>query len=364
MNLALDLAEKGRGYTSPNPMVGAVVVKAGRIVGRGYHERAGGPHAEVHAIDEAGPDAHDADIYVTLEPCNHTGRTPPCTEKIIQAGIRRVIMAMEDPNPHVKGGGMAYLHSRGITVESGVCEDRARRQNEAFIKHIRTGLPFVILKCAATLDGRLATRTGDSRWITNERSRAFVHEIRHQADSILVGIGTVIQDNPSLTTRLKDRQGKDPRRIILDTRLSIPENARILNMDSAVETLIMTGPGISEEKAGKIERGNSRVIRMDLEEGRIQMKSLMEYLGSQGIMSVLIEGGGRVIASALQANIVDKIYFFYAPKILGGNDGVPICRGPGPALMKDSIRVKDIRVHHFDDDIMIEGYIKSLSMSL
>ena len=203
MKLALNLAVKGRGYTSPNPMVGAVVVKDGRVVGSGYHQRVGGAHAEANALADAGKAAAGATLYVTLEPCNHTGRTPPCTRSIVNAGIKRVIVAMEDPNKDVAGGGNVFLRQQGIEVISGVCENQARRLNEAFIKYTTTHRPFVIVKCAATLDGRIATRSGDSKWISNEKSRAFVHRLRHAVDGILVGIDTVKKDNPSLTTRLR-----------------------------------------------------------------------------------------------------------------------------------------------------------------
>ena len=248
MKMALALAEKGRGYTSPNPMVGAVVVKDGRVVGRGWHEKAGKPHAEVNAIDDAGIHAVGATIYVTLEPCNHTGRTPPCTQKIIQAGITRTVVAMNDPNPDVEGGGIDCLRQAGIQVTDGVCEAEARKLNESFIKFVRTKRPFVILKTASTLDGQIATRTGDSKWVTGEPARLFVHQIRHAVDAILVGIGTVLADDPSLTTRLPDRKGKDPTRIILDTRLSIPENARLLQLDSEADTIIVCGKSAPDDK--------------------------------------------------------------------------------------------------------------------
>ncbi len=228
MKLALDLAEKGRGWTSPNPMVGAVVVKDGRIVGRGYHQQPGGPHAEVNAIDDAGDRARGATLYVTLEPCNHFGRTPPCTRKILDAGIRRVVVAMTDPNPGVQGGGNPYLQDQGIQVTTGICEKEARTLNENFITWVTTGKPFVIVKCAATLDGRIATRTGDSRWVTGPASRQFVHRIRHGVDAILVGVETVKKDDPSLTTRLDGETGSDPTRIVLDTHLSIPLTAKML----------------------------------------------------------------------------------------------------------------------------------------
>jgi diaminohydroxyphosphoribosylaminopyrimidine deaminase/5-amino-6-(5-phosphoribosylamino)uracil reductase len=320
MEMALDLAQQGQGFTSPNPMVGAVVVKANQVIGTGYHHAAGQPHAEVNAIDDAGNGTEGAVLYVNLEPCNHTGRTPPCTHKILQAGIRRVVVAMRDPNPAVTGGGIDFLIKHGLKVDLEVCEEKARRLNEAFVKFVRTKRPFVTLKCAATLDGRIATRCGDSKWITNEKSRGFVHKLRHAADAILVGINTVEKDDPRLTTRLGSSAGKDPVRIILDTRLSISPHARVLRLKSDSDTILVVGKSVAAEKR--------------------------------------IEGGGRVIASALRAGIVDKISFFYAPKILGGDDGVSICRGKGPAAMQDCIAVKDISVQRFGEDVMIEGYIE------
>jgi diaminohydroxyphosphoribosylaminopyrimidine deaminase / 5-amino-6-(5-phosphoribosylamino)uracil reductase len=363
MRMALDLAAKGAGYTSPNPMVGAVVVDPdGRIVGRGYHQSVGGPHAEVHAIDNAGPAAKGATLFVTLEPCNHTGRTPPCTQKILDAGIAHVVVAMTDPNPGVTGGGNAHLIARGVKVTVGVCEEQARQLNEAFIKFITTGRPFVTLKCAATLDGRLATRTGDSRWVTGEASRAYVHSLRHAHDAILVGAGTVKTDNPMLTTRIPaspdGRKPKDPLRIILDTRLTIPDTAFVLHPESDAETLIVTGP-IDAERQNALPRNQKvRILEYPLQNGRIDLNALMDGLGNMGVTSLLIEGGSRVIAASLAAGIVDKVLFFYAPKISGGDDGVPICKGPGPELMKDCIPVNTITVRRFDQDILIEGYLK------
>lgn len=357
MRMALNLAKKGQGYTSPNPMVGAVIVKNGKVVGRGYHRAAGQAHAEVEAIEDAGIKARGATLYVNLEPCNHTGRTPPCTRRILPAGIRRVVMAMADP--HIKaGGGAAFLKKHGIDVLSGVCEKQAVRLNEAFVKYVRTGCPFVVAKCAATLDGRIATRTGDSRWVTGEKARRFVHRLRHAVDAILVGIGTVRVDNPRLTTRLDSKKGVDPVRIVLDTHLSIPSDARILALDSDAHTLLITGENAAKAKGKKLQRDGVRIIEQPLEDGRIHLMSLMKRLGSEGITSLLIEGGSTVLASALKSGIVDKVLFFYAPKILGGDDGMPICRGKGAALMKDSIQLKHIRVQRFAEDVMIEGYIR------
>ena len=333
------------------------MVRAGEVVGRGFHEVAGGPHAEVVAIDAAGGQARGATLYVTLEPCNHTGRTPPCTLKIIEAGIQRVVIGMQDPNPRVAGGGAQFLKARGVDTSLGVCAEEARQLNEAFVKHVCTGRPFVIAKCAATLDGRIATRAGDSKWITGEAARAFVHELRHAVDAILVGAGTVAADDPLLTARLDHRRPKDPLRVVLDTHLRIAPAARVLNHTSPADTLVVAGRGVPDEAKRRIARKGVRVIEAATREGRVDMGALIDQLGSMGVASILVEGGSRVLASAFKAGIVDKVCFFYAPLILGGDDGVPVCRGGGAARIKDAIRLERIRTLRFGDDVMIEGYV-------
>ncbi len=357
MKMALNLAKKGQGYTSPNPMVGAVIVKNGEVQAKGYHQFIGQAHAEVNAIEAAGTRARGATLYVNLEPCNHTGRTPPCTRKIIEAGIKRVVVAMKDPNT-IAGGGSVFLKQHGIEVLTGVCENQAAKLNEAFIKYVKTKLPFVVVKCAATLDGRIATRCGDSRWVTGEKARRYVHRLRHAADAILVGIGTIQADNPSLTARLDSKKAADPTRIVLDTHLSISPDARILKLDSKSDTILIIGNTVSEAKKKRVAKKGVQLIEQPVKNSLIDLKSLMVQLGAMGITSLLVEGGSRVIASAFSSGIVDKALFFYAPKILGGDDGAPICRGPGPQLMKDCIRVKNICVRRFDDDVLIEAYIE------
>ncbi len=357
MKTALELAEKGKGWTSPNPMVGAVIVKDGEIAGRGWHEKAGGPHAEVNAIADAAGRTRGATMYVTLEPCNHQGQTPPCTEAILEAKISRVVCAMEDPNPDVAGGGSAYLASKGIEVQTGVCENEARRLNEFFIKFVNTRRPFVILKSAATLDGKIAAKSGDSRWVTGPEAREHVHLLRHWVDAILVGVNTVKSDDPSLTARLENRSTKDPVRVILDTRLSFPEDARMLTQESSARTVIATGGRIDPEKARRLENTGARVLRLPAEDSGVDLLPLTEELGKMGITSLLVEGGSRVSGSFLMAGLVDKICFFYAPKLLGG-DGIPVCSGPGPEMMDSAIPVADINIKYFGNDILVEGYIK------
>ncbi len=356
MRMALELAARGAGYVTPNPMVGAVVVNQGRVVGRGFHQALGGPHAEVNAIDDAGPRAHGATIYATLEPCNHHGRTPPCTRKILAAGIRRVVSAMADPNPDVSGGGNAFLKERGIEVISGVEESAARRLNESFVKFTRTKHPFVVLKMAATLDGRIATRTGDARWVTGPQARAQVHRLRHAMDAILVGVGTVKTDDPRLTARLESGQGVDPIRIILDTHLNMPESAAMLNQPTTAQTWVVCGPRTEESKKQRLRQRGAQVMEMPLMEERIDLLALMKRLGQQGVTSILVEGGSQVAASMLRQDVVDKVLFFYAPKILGGSDGIPMCRGEGPDLMSDSLSLVQTEVSRVGNDILVTGY--------
>ncbi len=358
MKLALSLAKKGAGFVSPNPMVGAVIVKNGVIVGRGWHKAAGKAHAEVEAIRDAEEKTFGADLYVTLEPCNHTGKTPPCTKAIIGAGIKRVFMAMNDPNPLVLGGGAEYLEKNGIEVFSGICEKEAEKQNEIFIKYITKKIPFVVAKCAATLDGMLSAKTGDSKWITSEKTREYAHTLRHNLDAVMVGIGTVKQDNPSLTARLNNIKTKDPVKLILDSKLSIPKNAKVLTQKSEAKTYIITGENSSPAKKAALMGDKVEIIETPLNEnGEIALNPLMTALGEMGITSILIEGGGKVLASAFKAAIIDKICFFYAPKILGGNDGAAICRGEGPEYIKMSHNITDLKIKRFGSDFMAEGYV-------
>ena len=355
MQLALDLAEKGAGYVSPNPMVGAVVVNHETIVGQGYHQAVGGPHAEVNAIDAAGEAARGATMYVTLEPCNHYGRTPPCTHKILEAGIRRVVVAMQDPNPHVTGGGNAFLADRGIEVTIGILESQARKLNESFIKFIHTKRPFVILKMAATLDGRIATHTGDARWVTGASARSMVHQLRHAADAIMVGVGTVLADDPSLTTRVEGQSGVDPLRVIVDSGLRIPEEARLLNQSSSADTWVVCGPGADTSKKEALRALGAHVLEVPSKAGWIDLPATLDCLAERGVTSLFIEGGAQLAASAIRDNIVDKVLFFYAPKILGG-DGIPMFAGPGPDLMGESLPLHDVEVTWVGQDILVTGY--------
>lgn len=355
MAMALELAAKGAGRVSPNPMVGAVVVKDGNVVGQGYHQAVGSAHAEVHALNDAGEAASGATLYVTLEPCNHYGRTPPCTEKILETGIKRVVVAMADPNPGVRGGGNAYLQEQGLEVVCGVLEEQARRLNESFIKFIQTGHPFVVLKMAATLDGRIATTSGDARWVTGEQARLCVHRMRHSMDAILVGIGTVKADDPELTTRLPDGDGIDPIRLVLDTHLSMPPDARMLGQSSSAPTWVVCGPGADEKRRQALGDAGARILEVEVNEGRIDMPALVKRLGEMEISSLLIEGGAAVAGSALRSGIVDKVALFFAPKMLGG-EGMPMCEGPGPDWMKQALAIENMAIERIGADILIQGY--------
>jgi diaminohydroxyphosphoribosylaminopyrimidine deaminase / 5-amino-6-(5-phosphoribosylamino)uracil reductase len=358
MKRALELAKKGAGYTNPNPLVGAVIVKDGRIIGEGYHEVYGSHHAEVNAFRNATEDVKGATIYVTLEPCSHYGKTPPCAKAIVEKGIKKVIVALGDPNPEVAGRGIKILRDNGIEVVTGVLEEESRRLNEIFLKYITTKLPFCILKTAMTLDGKIAARTGDSKWITNEESRKYVHKLRHRVSSIMVGVGTIIQDDPLLNTRIQEESGSDPIRIVVDTRGRTPLEARVLNIKSNSKTIIAVTKLAPQEKLKEFERIGAEVIITPLMENRVDLKYLMKALGERKIDSVLLEGGSELNYSAMEAGIIDKVNAFIAPKFIGGREAKTPVGGLGRPLMKDALMLKDIEIHRFGDNIMIEGYIR------
>ncbi|WP_320042464.1 bifunctional diaminohydroxyphosphoribosylaminopyrimidine deaminase/5-amino-6-(5-phosphoribosylamino)uracil reductase RibD [uncultured Desulfobacter sp.] len=362
MARALGLAARGKGYTSPNPCVGALVVKDDQIIGQGFHSKAGGPHAEVVAINDAAarhPEKlADSTIYVTLEPCNHFGKTPPCTHKILNAGICRVVVACKDPNP-VARGGIEFLRENGLEVVSGVMEQTGLTLIEDFVWNVQNDTtPFVTLKCAATLDGYIATKTGDSQWITSQASRNFGHELRHQNDAILIGSGTLHGDDPSLTARIEGKQTRDPARIILDTRLTIRENAKVVVQKSTAPTIIVTGPDGDSAKIRRLQEKGVQVLECPVFENLLDLNDLMIRLRKLSITSLLVEGGGRVAASALAAGIVNKICYFLAPKILGGNDGIPVFSGAGPKKIKDVFELARVTTRKFGSDMLLTGYIE------
>lgn len=354
MKMALRLARRGRGRTSPNPMVGAVVVRKGEVVGQGFHLQTGQLHAERIALSEAGEKAKGATLYVNLEPCNHFGRTAPCTEIILESGVKKVVFGMTDPNPKVRGGGADLLRSRGIEVVAGVLDQECRRLNEGFIKWITTGLPFVILKAAVSLDGRIATRTGDSKWISSENSRRLVHRMRTVADGVLVGIGTVKEDDPSLTVRLARGKIKDPIRIIIDPLLRISEKARIL--EGPVKTWVVTGVQVSQAKKRRLEAKGVEVLPISVRKGRMAIQELLALLGQKGITSLFVEGGAEIYASFLNQKQVDKLFLFIAPCLIGGQKAKGMVGGEGVKTVAEAFRFREIQVKLRAGDILVEAY--------
>ena len=359
MQRALDLARRAKGRTSPNPLVGAVIVKDGKVIGEGYHRKAGTPHAEVHALNAAGADAKGATLYVNLEPCCHWGRTPPCTEALIRAGVVQVYIADVDPNPRVAGKGVQQLQDAGIDVHVGICRQEASDLNEVHRKYIQIGKPFVILKTAMSLDGKIATTSGESQWITSEASRQRGHEVRDAVDAILVGRGTVTRDNPALTTRLQNRDGQDATRIVLDSHGRTPPEARIFNTESEAGVIVAVTPGAPSENVDALEEAGATVITVPAAHGdRVCFRSLMEILGKREITSVLIEGGSEVNASALAAGIVDKVMCFIAPKLIGGQDAPGPIGGVGIRKLTDAAHLRRVRVTPIaEHDFLIEGYL-------
>lgn len=357
MARALELAALGRGKTSPNPMVGALILQGETIVGEGYHQQAGTPHAEIHALGAAGEKARGGTLYVTLEPCNHHGKTPPCTEAVIAAGIAKVVIAASDPNPLVNGRGIERLRQAGLEVVVGVMADEAARLNEAWATYITQKRPFVLWKTAMTLDGRIATRNGDSRWVSGEASRLLVHRLRNEMDAILVGIETVLADDPQLTTRLPEGGGKDPIRIVLDSGLRIPRDARILHSQSPSPTWVVTTQ--DGQRVQEIEATGARVIQLPPgEDGRIPLPLLLRQLGEEGITSLLLEGGATVNWSFLQDGLIDKAMVFIAPKLVGGAQSPGPLGGPGIERMGEAIPLKDLTVRLVGEDILVEGYFR------
>ena len=355
MRRTLELAAKALGRTSPNPVVGAVIVRNGRIIGEGFHRRAGLPHAEREALRRITETARGATIYVNLEPCSHYGRTPPCADALIEAGIKRVVVGMVDPNPLVQGRGLRRLRRAGIAVATGVLREECERLNEDFACFIRTGRPFVTLKLAASLDGRIAAASGDSQWISGEQSRRVVHELRNRVDAILVGAETVRNDDPRLTCRM--RGGRDPLRVVLDGRLSITPSARVCTQPSTAPTLIATSEDHGRgEKQAQLEAQGVQVVCLPGKNGQVPLRPLLVELGRRGHKSVLIEGGGRIAAAALREGVVDKVLFFYAPLLLGGEGRAMI--GPlGIDRVAVGQKLHTMTVERIGKDILVAAYI-------
>lgn len=349
MNLAISLARSTLGQTSPNPSVGAVLVKDGRLVGTGVHIEAGTPHAEVHAIRSAGSSAKGAIMYVTLEPCSHHGKTPPCADLIIESGIKKVFVATTDPNPLVSGKGIAKLRNAGISVEVGLCREDALQLNEKFFHFIQTNTPFVTIKAGISLDGKIAAKSGDSKWITSPESRQDVHQLRHEHDGILVGINTILHDNPLLTTR-RPRGGKNPIRIVLDTKLKMPLSANVVQ-DRSAKTIIFTGNEINLDRKKELETIGVTVLSQD--SPRIKVAEVLRTLGELKIMSVLVEGGSEVHASFIEENCFQQIIAYLAPKVIGGRNAIPFVGGVGPELVKRGHQLHFTAVERIGSDLKI-----------
>lgn len=344
----LSLAKKGLGKTSPNPVVGAIVVKNGKIISEGYHQKAGGPHAEVIALGEAGERSRGAILYVNLEPCSHYGRTPPCVNQIIEARIRRVVVGMVDPNPLVRGKGIDALKKAGIEVSSGIFEQESRRLNEAYLKYITTGLPFCILKMGMSLDSKITSP--DQRWITSKESKRAVHRLRSRVDAILVGRETVTRDNPQLTTRLA--KGKDPIRIIVDTKLQIPLEARVITQESLARTIIATTRLAKAKKIEQLKDKGVEILLIREKDGLVDLNDLLKKLGEREIISLLVEGGAKIATSFLKAGLIDKVIFFVCPKIIG-NQGLAAF-GQGLA----EIRLREVKYRKLGEDMLVTGYVR------
>jgi diaminohydroxyphosphoribosylaminopyrimidine deaminase/5-amino-6-(5-phosphoribosylamino)uracil reductase len=357
MAMALRLAAKAMGRTSPNPMVGAVVVKNGRVVARGWHKRAGEPHAEAIALAKAGAAARGAALYVTLEPCSHTNkRTPPCTPLVIKSGVKRVVIAMIDPNRKVSGGGIRAIRKAGIEVVTGVLESEAKLLNEAYIKYITKGMPFVTLKIAQTLDGKIATDSGESKWITGKEAREEGHRLRGTHDAVLVGINTVLKDDPSLTMRIAG--GRDPIRVIVDTQLRTPLNAKVITQKSSAKTFIATLNRMPKGKFHKLLDAGAEILTSRGTKGQIDLNYLMKMLTRFDVTSVLIEGGAEVNASALKSGIVDKVVMFIAPALMTGKDSLCSIGGFSPKKLAQAIKLTDVKTRFIGQDLMIEGYVQ------
>jgi len=356
MAQALELARQGRGSVSPNPLVGAVIVKGGRVIGRGFHREFGAEHAEVVALRDASEDVTGATLYVNLEPCAHEGKQPPCVEAIKQSDIGRVVIGMQDPHPLVNGRGIECLTSNGLAVTCGVLEDECRALNEAFIKLATTGLPFNTLKIAQSLDGRIAAADGQSKWITCEASRRHVHQVRSEVDAVVVGIGTVLADDPSLTVRLTS--GRQPKRVVLDSGLRIPTQAKLLNDAFVHQTIVVTTGNASQAATERIKQCGAEVWQTCADShGRVDLQELSVKLGKAGVASVLIEGGARVFSAYLAAQLVDKVLIFIAPRIF--RNGLPAVQESGITSLEGAVGFERVQYERVGTDMLFTGYVKS-----
>ena len=350
---ALELALKGK--TAPNPMVGAVLVKKNEIISEGFHPYAGGPHAEIVALKKAGIKAKGADLYVNLEPCCHTGRTPPCTDTIIQSGIRRVFAGMKDPNKLVQGKGILALKAAGIEVSVGLMEKDCKKLNEVFVKVIKTGMPFVTVKTAMSFDGKIATRKGESKWISGVKSRNFVHELRNKNDAVLVGTNTIIKDNPQLTCRLKRKKVSHPTRVVLDRENKIPLKAKVFANSKAQRVIYVSGPGLPAKREKLLAEKKIEVINGKTRKSKFDLKHLMKLLLQKGLTSILIEGGSEINSSAFSTKIVDRVCVFICPVLIGGRDAPGPIGGFGVNKITNALSLKNMKVVKLGEDLMVEA---------
>jgi len=363
MEEALGLARLGRGWTSPNPVVGAVIVKGGKVVGRGWHREFGGPHAEVLALREACQRAKGAVLYCTLEPCNHTGKTPPCTRALIRAGIARVVLGSRDPNP-AAAGGVAALQSAGISLSTGVCEDKCHKLNAPFFKWVSTGLPLVSVKWAMSADGKIATAQRDSKWITQEEARRLAHRLRAQHDAVLVGIGTLLADGPQLNCRLVSagaggRAPKQPLRVILDTFARTPTDAPLWNVPDAGAVIVACGHGAPKQRIAALRAKGAGIIQCAAEQERLPVREVLRALAQRGVLSVLVEGGGEVLGAVLDGGLADMAYVFVAPKVIGGREGIPAVGGKGVSRIAEAHALRGPTVHALGEDVLICGVLSA-----
>lgn len=355
MEIAIDLARRGRGKVSPNPMVGAIIVKEDKIIGKGYHMKYGENHAEINALENATESVENATMYVTLEPCSHYGKTPPCVDVIIKNKISKVVIGSLDPNPLVSGKSVKKLRENNIEVIIGVLEEQCIKLNEVFIKYISTNMPFVIMKCAMSLDGKIATSSGESKWISCEESRKDVHKLRGEVSGIMVGIDTVIKDDPQLTCRIENL--KSPIRIIVDTNLRVPIESKVITDLSTSKTIIATANNADKEKINLLKNHGVEILVCNKKNEKVDLVDLMKKLGKLNIDSILLEGGATLNYSALEANVVDKIQFYIAPKIIGGGNSKTPVGGSGIGELKDAYKIKELNTRMIDEDIFLECYI-------
>lgn len=356
MRMALREARKGLGKTSPNPCVGAVIVKNDQVIAKGYHRRAGTPHAEIHALRRAGEQARGGTLYVTLEPCNHTGRTPPCSHAIAAAGISRVVAGMEDPNPLVNGSGLSYLQQHGIATTAGVLAEECRRLNEPFIKLITTGLPWLVMKAGVSLDGKLNYQRGKSGWITGESSVLRVHRLRSLYDAILIGGRTLEIDNPSLTTRLPGNKGRDPLRVVLDSELSAPSTCRVYNLDSTAATWVFCSVAADQAKKDVLTALGVKVCPVARKKGGLDLGAVLQILGKAGISSVMVEGGGQIHGSFLRERLYDFAHLFVGP-VFAGDGGVSLLQGYQAGGKDAATALKSVTCEKMGEDFLISGWM-------